>query len=154
MSQTASDPIAAARQLYQDIWDDTGGVWDLRPWFEYLMDPEAAMAELAGVAPVTELFIRPSVLAALSEDELPNDDIAAFGALVPVRELSQLFVEVRDGQWKDRSAELVARFTELTYTQQTKELLTQRLTYSPEFQAAARTARALYGGRRAGLHRR
>ncbi|MBC7299482.1 hypothetical protein [Nocardia salmonicida] len=145
MSETAIDPIADARQHYQDIWDQSRGLWDLRPWFEHLMAPETAMEWLGSdTVPISELFLWPPILTALDREELPLDDIALFARINPTPELTALFIEVRDGQWKYRPAELVARFTELTITEPMKALLEQCLRFSPEFQAAAANARKLY----------
>lgn len=151
MSETAFDPIESARQHYQAIWDQSRGLWDLRDWFEYLMAPEAAVEnELGGgFGPISELFLWPPILTSLDREELPLDDIGLFARLIPVRELVDLFNECGAGQWQHRPAELVARFTELTVTDQMQTLIDQSLLYSPEFQTAASKARALYAAEQA-----
>ncbi|MFG1774595.1 hypothetical protein ACGFIX_33870 [Nocardia salmonicida] len=146
MSKTAFDPIESARQHYQAIWDQSCALWDLQDWFEYLMAPESAIEnELGGgIGPVSELFLWPPILTSLDREELPLADIGLFAHLIQVRELVDLFNECRAGQWQHRPAELVARFTELTVTEQMQTLIDQSLLYSPEFQIAASKARALY----------
>lgn len=151
MSETTLDPIERARGHYQAIWDQSHGLWDLRGWFEYLMAPEAAVEDElgGGIGPVSDLFLWPPILTSLDREELPLDDISLFARLVPVRELVDLFNEVRAGQWQHREADLVARFTELTVTEQMQTLIDQSLLYSLEFQAAASKARALYAAEQA-----
>ncbi|MFD4073442.1 hypothetical protein [Nocardia ignorata] len=97
------------------------------------MAPEAAVEEElgGGYSPVSELFLWPPILTALDREELPLDDIALFARLVPVHELVDLFNEARTGRWQHHPAELVARFIELTVTEQMQTLIEQSLLYSP-----------------------